>query len=195
VKESEHDVQIGSADIQIHEHDALSHPCQDQAKITGHDTFADSTFAGRYRNNRRHREWSVIDMRRIGRPASATHTAHLLVKHLPCPCAALDSGGIAFPDHVCADKPALKFFCGKADMAFDMNNALLAPTNTPADGDAGLEGHILTVAEVAHFLRVPKSTVYKLARLGQIPASKIGKHWRFLRKDLQHWMQCRSNGQ
>ena len=61
--------------------------------------------------------------------------------------------------------------------------------------EAGLDGQILTVGEVAHFLRVPKSTVYKLARLGQIPATKIGKHWRFLRKDLQAWMQHRSNGQ
>jgi len=76
-----------------------------------------------------------------------------------------------------------------------MNNALSVTTNKPVDGEPGLEGHILTVGEVAHFLRVPKSTVYKLARLGQIPASEIGKHWRFLRKDLQHWMQSRSVGQ
>jgi excisionase family DNA binding protein len=89
----------------------------------------------------------------------------------------------------------LKFFRNRADTAFDMNNALLASMTKPADGDAGLDGHILTIVEVAHFLRVPKSTVYKLARLGQIPASKIGKHWRFLRKDLQHWMEHRSNGQ
>jgi excisionase family DNA binding protein len=89
----------------------------------------------------------------------------------------------------------LKFFRNRSDTAFDMNNALLATTNKPADSDGGLNGHILTVAEVAHFLRVPKSTVYKLARLGQIPASKIGKHWRFLRSDLQHWMETRANGQ
>jgi excisionase family DNA binding protein len=47
---------------------------------------------------------------------------------------------------------------------------------------------ILTVPEVAHLLRVPKSTVYKLARLGRIPASKIGKHWRFVRQDLDEWV-------
>ncbi len=52
---------------------------------------------------------------------------------------------------------------------------------------------ILTVLDVARFLRVPKSTVYKLARMGQIPATKIGKHWRFLRKDIQDWMHDRSN--
>jgi excisionase family DNA binding protein len=76
-----------------------------------------------------------------------------------------------------------------------MNHALLPATNKSADAETGLDGQILTVGEVAQFLRVPKSTVYKLARLGQIPASKIGKHWRFLRKDLQAWMHHRSNGQ
>ncbi|MDQ6734042.1 MAG: helix-turn-helix domain-containing protein, partial [Nitrospirota bacterium] len=97
--------------------------------------------------------------------------------------------------HSAKRRCGLKFFRNRSDTAFDMNNALLATTNKPADSDGGLNGHILTVAEVAHFLRVPKSTVYKLARLGQIPASKIGKHWRFLRSDLQHWMETRSNGQ
>ncbi len=46
--------------------------------------------------------------------------------------------------------------------------------------------------DVARFLRVPKSTVYKLARVGELPASKIGKHWRFLRRDIHEWMHSRS---
>lgn len=57
-----------------------------------------------------------------------------------------------------------------------------------ADPDA----EILTVYEVARFLRVPKSTVYKLARVGQIPASKIGKHWRFTRSEIRTWIHDRS---
>ncbi|MBI3603490.1 MAG: helix-turn-helix domain-containing protein [Nitrospirae bacterium] len=61
------------------------------------------------------------------------------------------------------------------------------------DQRPGADGEILTVQEVARFLRVPKSTVYKLARLGQLPASKIGKHWRFLRRDIQDWMHDRAN--
>ncbi len=56
-----------------------------------------------------------------------------------------------------------------------------------------LEGEILTVPEVARLLRVPKSTVYKLARLGQLPASKIGKHWRFVRRDLEAWVHRASS--
>jgi len=50
----------------------------------------------------------------------------------------------------------------------------------------------LTVMDVARFLRVPKSTVYKLARVGELPASKIGKHWCFLRRDIHEWMHSRS---
>ncbi|MEW6542421.1 MAG: helix-turn-helix domain-containing protein [Nitrospirota bacterium] len=74
-----------------------------------------------------------------------------------------------------------------------MNNTL--PTTTAAihDGPPHQESDILTVIEVAQFLRVPKSTVYKLARLGELPASKIGKHWRFLRRDIQEWMHDRSS--
>ena len=51
-----------------------------------------------------------------------------------------------------------------------------------------MDCEILTVMEVARFLRVPKSTVYKLARLGHLPGSKVGKHWRFLRRDVQGWI-------
>ncbi|MCX5724469.1 MAG: helix-turn-helix domain-containing protein [Nitrospirae bacterium] len=56
-----------------------------------------------------------------------------------------------------------------------------------------VESEILTVLDVAEFLRVPKSTVYKLARHGELPASKIGKHWRFLRRDIHQWMHSRSS--
>ena len=35
------------------------------------------------------------------------------------------------------------------------------------------------IQEVAHYLDIPKSTVYKLAKEGSIPGFKIGKHWRF----------------
>lgn len=66
-------------------------------------------------------------------------------------------------------------------------------TGTNMDGNAQPDNEILTVLEVAHFLRVPKSTVYKLARLGQLPASKIGKHWRFLRRDIHDWVHDRGS--
>jgi excisionase family DNA binding protein len=74
-----------------------------------------------------------------------------------------------------------------------MNHAVLTPPAASAERPADLDGEILTVPEVARFLRVPKSTVYKLARIGDLPASKIGKHWRFLRRDVQSWVCTRSH--
>lgn len=73
-----------------------------------------------------------------------------------------------------------------------MNGDLSAEAATQSETGVTQNGEILTVMEVARFLRVPKSTVYKLARIGELPASKIGKHWRFLRRDIHDWMHSRS---
>jgi excisionase family DNA binding protein len=50
------------------------------------------------------------------------------------------------------------------------------------------ETMVLTLTEVAALLRVPKSTVYKLAQHGRVPAFKVGKHWRFLQRDIEGWL-------
>jgi excisionase family DNA binding protein len=47
---------------------------------------------------------------------------------------------------------------------------------------------ILTVKETAEFLRVPRSTVYKLAQGGLMPAQKVGRHWRFHRLAIIRWI-------
>ena len=73
-----------------------------------------------------------------------------------------------------------------------MNDESSAATTVQSEDNTARNGEILTVMEVARFLRVPKSTVYKLARVGELPASKIGKHWRFLRRDIHEWMHGRS---
>jgi excisionase family DNA binding protein len=89
-------------------------------------------------------------------------------------------------------EPPLKFSIGDADIALAMNNAVSATTMLHSQDMSQADSEILTVMEVARFLRVPKSTVYKLARIGELPASKIGKHWRFLRRDIHEWMHSRS---
>ena len=53
---------------------------------------------------------------------------------------------------------------------------------------------VLTLMEVAALLRVPKSTVYKLAQNGTVPAFKVGKHWRFLLRDIEVWLRSHGNG-
>ena len=49
---------------------------------------------------------------------------------------------------------------------------------------------VLTVPEVAVYLKIPKATVYKLRREGKLPAHKVGKHWRFMRDELYDWLTC-----
>ena len=45
---------------------------------------------------------------------------------------------------------------------------------------------ILNIKEVSDYLKIPVSTVYKLAQDGKLPAVKVGKHWRFMKRDLDH---------
>jgi excisionase family DNA binding protein len=45
---------------------------------------------------------------------------------------------------------------------------------------------ILNIKEVSDYLKIPVSTVYKLVQDGKVPAIKLGKHWRFMKKDLDH---------
>jgi excisionase family DNA binding protein len=71
-------------------------------------------------------------------------------------------------------------------------NETIAAQIEQLDSAKEVEIEILTVMDVACFLRVPKSTVYKLARVGELPATKIGKHWRFLRRDIHEWLHTRS---
>jgi excisionase family DNA binding protein len=57
---------------------------------------------------------------------------------------------------------------------------------------------IMTVEEVAKYLKLTPQTVYKWAQEGQIPAAKLGKEWRFRKRILDEWIdsshQHRSNG-
>jgi len=50
------------------------------------------------------------------------------------------------------------------------------------------EGEILTLDEVAAYLKAGKRTVYRLAQKGEIPAFKLGGTWRFRRSELDHWI-------
>ena len=49
-------------------------------------------------------------------------------------------------------------------------------------------GDILTIVELADYLKIPTSTLYKLVREGKIPSQKIGRHWRFLKGAIDRWL-------
>lgn len=44
---------------------------------------------------------------------------------------------------------------------------------------------VMTAAEVAIVLALPKSTVYELARRGELPCARLGRTVRFLRDDIE----------
>ena len=46
----------------------------------------------------------------------------------------------------------------------------------------------MTAGEVADLLRMPQSTVYELARRGRMPAHRIGRRWRFVRREIEEWL-------
>ena len=51
----------------------------------------------------------------------------------------------------------------------------------------------LSVAEVSKYLQLPEETVYKYARMGRIPAAKVGRYWRFERSRIDEWVNRNSN--
>ncbi len=46
---------------------------------------------------------------------------------------------------------------------------------------------VLTVNELAEYLRVHRSTIYRLLKKGQLPGFKIGSDWRFNVEVIDDW--------
>lgn len=53
---------------------------------------------------------------------------------------------------------------------------------------------LMTVEEVADYLRVTKKTIYRLLSQGKIPATKVGHQWRFDKTSIDEWLQRSSVG-
>ena len=81
--------------------------------------------------------------------------------------------------------PGLAHLVGMATTA-----AYLTP---PPIGVAGARvgltrDEVMTAGEVAELLHLPVSTVYYLARRGEIPACRLGRAWRFLRPRIEEML-------
>ncbi|MGH2403180.1 MAG: helix-turn-helix domain-containing protein [bacterium] len=50
---------------------------------------------------------------------------------------------------------------------------------------------ILTVQEVAAYLRLHAVTVYRMAQNGDLPAFRVGRRWRFKRDQIEQWLADR----
>ena len=51
---------------------------------------------------------------------------------------------------------------------------------------------ILTIREVAAYLKLPVSTVYRLVERRELPGNKVGRQWRFQRGLIDEWLKQRS---
>ena len=51
---------------------------------------------------------------------------------------------------------------------------------------------ILTIEELSEYLKIPRSTLYKLCQEGRIPSQKVGRHWRFRKQTIDQWLDEKS---
>jgi len=56
---------------------------------------------------------------------------------------------------------------------------------------AAVNPELMTMQEVADYLRVTRSTVHRLLKRNEIPAFRIGRHWRFNVAEIGRWCASR----
>lgn len=52
---------------------------------------------------------------------------------------------------------------------------------------------LMTIDEVARYLRMKKVTIYKHAQEGKIPGFKVGSKWRFKKSTVDKWITDKEN--
>ena len=48
---------------------------------------------------------------------------------------------------------------------------------------------VMTLDELAVYLKLSKSTLYKLCAEGKVPGQKVGRHWRFHKESIDQWLR------
>jgi excisionase family DNA binding protein len=66
----------------------------------------------------------------------------------------------------------------------------MAELSTPNKSNDLWQNELLTVKEVAGYLRVSRVTVWRWCQQGVIPAFRIGRNWRIRRDDLLNMEDC-----
>ncbi|WP_041222096.1 helix-turn-helix domain-containing protein [Deinococcus proteolyticus] len=57
-----------------------------------------------------------------------------------------------------------------------------------------MQGDVLTLEELATFLKVSETTTYSLVRSGELPGRKVGREWRFVRSQILAWLMSGTEG-
>ncbi len=50
---------------------------------------------------------------------------------------------------------------------------------------------MLTVTELAEYLKISRSMIYRLLKRGELPGFKIGNDWRFNAEEIDRWLEER----
>ena len=53
---------------------------------------------------------------------------------------------------------------------------------------------IMTIDDLAAYLKISKSTLYKLVQAGRLPGQKVGKRWRFHKAVVDEWLGNSASG-
>ncbi len=53
-----------------------------------------------------------------------------------------------------------------------------------------LMNELMTLPEVARFLKIARRTAYLWAQQGRLPGFKVGTGWRFKREDIDQWVEA-----
>ena len=72
-------------------------------------------------------------------------------------------------------------------LAFPTIHLAKTMSSSPADNA------IMTIGEVADYLKVTERTIYRLAGAKQIPAFKVGGSWRFSKAGIDGWIKRKSS--
>ncbi|ART78923.1 methylation-associated defense system helix-turn-helix domain-containing protein MAD1 [Oceanisphaera avium] len=55
-----------------------------------------------------------------------------------------------------------------------------------------MSDEVLTIKEVAEYLKVNERTIYRLAASGELPGFRVGNAWRFKKSDLEEWISSQA---
>lgn len=56
-----------------------------------------------------------------------------------------------------------------------------------------MSDHILTIKDVADYLKINERTIYRLAASGELPGFRVGNSWRFRQSELEQYITAHHN--
>jgi excisionase family DNA binding protein len=86
---------------------------------------------------------------------------------------------------------------GVSSVVFDkkqLTKDIMVTISRFTDGKAAVNPEprtVMTLQEIADYLRVTRSTIHRLLKRNQIPAFRVGRHWRFNVEEIDNWCSSR----